>query len=56
VKVSGSGNNFELAFDLQTNNDKTIKGSYGGSFESVDEMEAVAQGQPMRVIKKLDIK
>lgn len=56
VKVSGSGNNFELAFDLQTNNDKTIKGSYGGSFESLDEMEAVTQGQPMRVIEKLDIK
>lgn len=45
VNVSGKGNKFNLEFELVTDNDKTITGSYGGNFESINAANAKVQGQ-----------
>lgn len=56
VKVSGSGDEFELEFDLKTDNDKTIKGSYGGTFESTGDPGAAIQNRTLNLIEKQNIK
>jgi len=55
VKVSGSGSEYKLAFDLVMDNGKSIKGSYGGTFEPLNAINAVSGHQTTDVLNRLPL-
>ncbi|MGV3762831.1 hypothetical protein [Parapedobacter sp.] len=55
VKVSGSGSDYKLEFDLAMDNGKTVKGSYGGTFSPLNATNAVSHNQTADLLNKLSI-
>jgi len=53
VKVSGSGADYKLEFDLVLENGKNVKGSYGGTFGPLHATNAVSRNQTVNLLNKL---
>lgn len=53
VKVSGSGAEYKLEFDLVLENGKNVKGSYGGTFGPLHATNAVSRNQTVILLNKL---
>ena len=53
VKVSGSGSDYKLEFDLVLENGKNVKGSYGGTFSPLHATNAVSRSQTVNLLNKL---
>ena len=55
VKVSGGGMDYKLEFDLVTEDGKSLKGSYGGTFQPLNGVNAASRYQTVDLLNKLSI-
>lgn len=54
-KVSGSGMDYKLEFDLVREDGKSLKGSYGGTFQPLNRVNAASRYQTVDLLNKLSI-